>query len=374
MTSRTFSFRKNRWLIILAIAVLVLMTVISATHQNGNLRSGSTYSHSPDGYGAWYAYSQQQGIALKPWQKPFSSLAKQPGPITLLRIQSQIPKYAESIDGQEREWLEKGNRLINVGTFAPVSEANFHTSLLSSEGLIRIDGRRRKNSVDSVILGDRFGAVIWREAVGKGEIIWVTTPYLAANAYQDYPQNFQLLTNLVSQGQTTIWVDEYLHGYKDADTIREEVAQTVWHYFLRTPLLILFLQALVVLIFILWSGNRRFGQAISVTPAIRNNSEVYIRALASVLEKAESVEFVVNHLSQAEQKQLRCQGHAARTQLGLGDNALSNETLLTVWKNQTQQSNLSLRSLLNSQKIPRNNIELKLWLEQWQLVQKIPRD
>jgi len=85
------------------------------------------------------------------------------------------------------------------------------------------------------------------------------------------------------------------------------------------------------------------------------------------LEKAESVEFVVNHLSQAEQKQLR-------SQLGLGDNALSQETLLTVWENQTQQSNLSLRSLLNSQKIPRNNIELKLWLEQWQLVHKIPRD
>jgi hypothetical protein len=64
-------------------------------------------------------------------------------------------------------------------------------------------------------------------------------------------------------------VDEYLHGYKDTDTIREEVAQTVWHYFLKTPLLILFLQALVVLIFILWLGNRRFGQAIPVTPAIR---------------------------------------------------------------------------------------------------------
>jgi hypothetical protein len=136
---------------------------------------------------------------------------------------------------------------------------------------------------------------------------------------------------------------------------------------METPLLILFLQALVVLIFILWSGNRRFGQAIPVIPAIRNNSEVYIRALANVLEKAESVEFVVNHLSQAEQKQLR-------SQLGLGDNALSQETLLTVWENQTQQSNLSLRSLLNSQKIPRNNIELKLWLEQWQLVHKIPRD
>jgi hypothetical protein len=296
----------------------------------------------------------------------FSSLAKQPEPITLLRIQSQVPKYAESIDGNEREWLEKGNRLINVGTFAPVSEAHFHSSLPSSEGLIRIDGRRR-NPVDSVILGDRFGAVIWRQAVDNGEIIWVTTPYLASNAYQDYPQNFQLLANLVSQGQTTIWVDEYLHGYKDTDTIREEVAQTVWHYFLKTPLLILFLQALVVLIFILWSGNRRFGQAIPVTPAIRNNSEVYIRALASVLEKAESVEFVVNHLSQAEQKQLR-------SQLGLGDQALPQEALLTVWENQTQQSNLSLRSLLNSQKIPRNNIELKRWLEQWQFVQKISRD
>ena len=85
------------------------------------------------------------------------------------------------------------------------------------------------------------------------------------------------------------------------------------------------------------------------------------------MEKAESVEFVVNHLSQAEQKQLR-------SQLGLGDQALPQEALLTVWEKQTQQSNLSLRSLLNSQKIPRNNIELKRWLEQWQFVQKISRD
>jgi hypothetical protein len=50
-----------------------------------------------------------------------------------------------------------------------------------------------------------------------GEITFVVNAFLAANAYLNAPGNFALLTDLVTRNGGQVWVDEYLHGYRDAE-------------------------------------------------------------------------------------------------------------------------------------------------------------
>lgn len=353
---RSPSQRIGGLLIVIALGLLLIM--LSATRQSENLQSGSTYNRFPDGYGAWYQTVQKQGITLKRLQKPFTYLNQQPSPQTLLRINPWVKNRYFSLGKAETEWVEKGNFLILLGVQETLTPANFSSEIPKDKTLIQIDGRRRNTSTQQTILGDRFGAVIWREKLGKGEVIAVTTPYLAANAYQDYPQNYQLLTELVTQYQTPLWVDEYLHGYKDAETLQQEIAQDPWHYFLQTPLLLLGIQGVVILLILLWAANQRFGQAIAPITTKQNNSSAYIEALASVLERAKSQEFVVKQLQPFYQKQLQ-------SQLGLPTDQLSRQKLLASWEQQTQNPSPELESLLSNASPPRTPSELQKWLSQW---------
>lgn len=346
------------WLLIV-IALGLLLLILRGTHQSDNLQSGSTYNRFPDGYGAWYQTVQNQGIALKRLQKPFTYLNQQPSPQTLLRINPLSENRYFAIGKSEEEWVKKGNFLILLGIQETLTPADFSSEIPNGNTQIKIEGRRRNTSTQQTILGDRFGAVIWREKLGKGEIIAVTTPHLAANAYQDYPQNYQLLTELVTQYQTPLWVDEYLHGYKDAETIQQEVAQDPWHYLLKTPLLLLGIQGIVIMLILLWAANQRFGQAIAPITVKQNNSEAYIEALASVLERAKSQEFVVKQLQPFYQKQLQ-------SQLGLPADQLSRQKLLASWEQQTQNSSPELESLLSTASPPHTPSELQKWLDQWQ--------
>ena len=81
------------------------------------------------------------------------------------------------------------------------------------------------------------------------------TPYLAANAYANEPGNFAFLANLVQQAGGTIYVDEYIHGYKDSDVVVEEVAGSWINYLAETPLLIAAAQVLVVLLIALLANR-----------------------------------------------------------------------------------------------------------------------
>ncbi len=346
----------------IAVVILIVLTVIFAPSRQV-IQQGSTYGRDPTGYGAWAAFMEKRGTPIQRWQKSFESLTQKPEKITLLQIQSTVQPNLFPYDSSVRDWVAKGNRLILLGAWQPATEAPFTTMQTSSFGNIAIDTSRRAKPDQQTILGDRFGAIVWKHSVGAGEIILATTPYLAANAYQDYPSNYELLADLVTQGGYPIWVDEYLHGYKDREVIQSEVGN-IWDYFLKTPLVILLIQAVVLMVIVIWAGNRRFGQAIAVVPPTRNNSEVYIEALAGVLEKAESADFVVSRLQEAEQKYLQ-------SQLGLGTDSLPDSALITAWEQQTNQPSAPLRSLLQPVNSPINNRDLRLWLEKWQTIKKI---
>jgi len=360
--------RRNVWFLAIALGVIILITLLAAP-KNSNISSGSTYSRAPNGYGAWYAFMQKQEIPIKRWQKPLEEF---PGikskesnnkPMTLLRINSD---FSESwLNYLEQQWIEKGNILVILGVKQPVTEANFTTLQESAFGQIKIDTTRRRQAVENETkrLGDSFGTIVWSEELGKGEIIYASTPYLGANAYQDEPGNFKFLAELVSEGSSSIWVNEYIHGYKDKEVTVKEGNENWIDYLVKTPLFPAFLQVGVILVILVLANLRRFGQPITIPIISVNNSQAYIQALASVLQKAESREFVLDTIGKEEQLQLQ-------KALGLGDTPVDNETLVNVWAEQTGRKPAELQQLLkNSSKKRRlSTQELLSWLKKWQTI------
>ncbi|MEH2413716.1 DUF4350 domain-containing protein [Nostoc sp.] len=359
--------RSNRlaWIGAIALGAIVLLSLFAAPN-NTKLNTGSTYNRASDGYGAWYTFMQQQGISIKRWQKPFSDIQPENSPVTILQVSSDPTET--TLDNQEREWVEKGNTLVILGAEARVTEAEFSTMQKSPQGDIKIDTRRRykKANQKQVDLGDRFGAVVWEENYKKGKVIFSTTPYLAANAYQDYLSNFKYLASLVTEKGNTVFVDEYIHGYKDADVRKKESEGDLSSFFAKTPLFPILLQVGILLLLLIWAQNRRFGKPVALNTAVVDNSEAYIQALAGVLQKADTADFVVEMVGKQEQLQLQ-------KALGLGQILLEREALINFWIEKTGASAAELDAVLKLQsgKQPISERELLSWLGKWRNIRLI---
>ena len=294
--------QRKIWLLMgIALTVIVLITLLVAPAKNQR-SIGSTYSRAPDGYGAWYAFMIERGTPIQRWQKPFEALEnEEQSPITLLQVYSRL--RPELLPNSEGNWVSQGNTLIILGVKQSVTEAAFSHLLESPVGQVKIETRRRNKDVKKALLKDEFGAIFWVENVGKGQIIYGISPYLGANAYQDFPGNYEFLAQLVAQPGNSLWVDEYLHGYKDSEVIEQEIGDNLFSYLGQTPLLPFLVQGLVILLVSLWAGNRRFGRAVTLSTPRINNSEAYIRALAAVLQKADSRDFVQSAIASQEKRQ-----------------------------------------------------------------------
>jgi hypothetical protein len=355
----------------IAIGVIILLTLLAAP-ANKTLTSGSTYSRTPDGYGAWYAFMSERGTPVQRWQKPFEALANRQDvkhPVTLLRVNSTLTN--ELLSKAERDWLSKGNTMVILGVRRAVTEAPFSTTHQIEERTVKIDTRRRHKSLKAELLGDRFGAIVWGSSFGKGKVIFATTPYLAANAYQDFQGNYEFLAQIVTQGNQLAWVDEYHHGYKDnhgykdSDAIEREEGQTIFSYLAKTPLFPALVQGFILLLVAIWGGNRRFGKPLTLSAPVVDNSEAYIEALAGVLQKADSSEFVLEVVGKEERLQLQ-------KALFLGQVPLDDQSLLDAWVQQTGGSATELQQLLliSSRKRQMSETELLTWLDNWEQIRR----
>jgi hypothetical protein len=362
MTDLNKLFKQYWQLGLLAIVAIVLLTIISATGGDGR-QVGSSYSIAANGYNAWYQMMIERGIKIHRWQKLFPQITTIPlyqQGTTLLQIQPQLEQLA--ITNQQQAWVRQGNTLIMLGITAPAMEIPFKTDLASPQGNIKIETTRRfradintsyleKDTSKQTILSDRSGSVITQFNLGEGRIIIATTPYLAANAYQDFQPNYELLAELVTKDRQQVLVDEYIHGYierdrksiidpKTGDVNINDRDGDALKYLASTPLIIVFLNLGLGLLMLIWQQNRRFGKVIVPKSPEIDNGEAYIQALGGVLYQANRAEFVLQHIGKAEQL-------ALQQKLGLGKERLvESQILITAWENQTQLPTDDLRFVL----------------------------
>ncbi len=400
---------------ILTIA-LILFTLLSAP---ANPRSdGSTYSKSPEGYGAWYAYVERSGQDIDRLRKPLSTLfetnptskptanpnvnpsaspnakpsanpsanpnAKPSAKPTRKSARTTLIHIAPGpvrpvID---RQWIAQGNRAILIGTeqqVTQVTDANFYSEHSIPIGTLKIATTRRyiQSAIDpqwptqptdstdakpQILVADRHGSLIWRTPIGNGEIIYILPTFLAANAYQDEANNFAYLKSL-TQGDRII-MDEYIHGYRDSETAEKEGKGDLFTFFAKTPIALLLLQTMVILGVLIYGKNWRFGAVRALVPPAVNNSRAYIQALSDILQKANSSEFVTDTLRAAELKQLQ-------RDLGLGTASVTPDTLLDAWTKKTGRPARDFQSVfLSSHRHKKlSEAELTQWLANLQKIQ-----
>ncbi|MCU0550116.1 MAG: DUF4350 domain-containing protein [Leptolyngbya sp. Prado105] len=338
---------------LIAVVALIALTLFVAPRSN-RLTSGSTFNRSPDGYGAWYAYMQRQGKPVQRWRKTVSELERSIAGTgnTMIQIDpTQSRAYAQD------DWIQRGNTWIIVGRNLPVTEAGFSTQHQSDQGAVKIETARRLQQAQGTteLLGDQFGSIVWEEEKGKGRVIYVGTPFIAANAYQDEPGNFPFFAQLATRYGQKVWVDEYLHGYRDQSEEAGVRTRNWGDYLMDTPLAVLFLQTIVVMLVLIWAKNRRFGQPQPLETPRTNDSQAYTEALAGVLYKAGRSEFVVDVVGREERLQIQ-------RLLGIGGALLDRDALMSAWIEQTGRSASELEPLFSSQRLSEQ--DLRKWLTQ----------
>lgn len=359
--------KRRLWLFgLITVGAIIIITLMAAP-ANNKLSSGSTYNRSPDGYGAWYAFMSQRGTPIQRWQKPFEDLVTNKNvkvPITLLRVNSNPKPINLSL--KEENWLKAGNTLVILGVNQPVTKASFSTQHNTEAGIVKIDTQRRKESVGEKLqeqLKDRFGAIVWQTTIDKGRLILSTTPHLAANAYQDYPGNYEFLAQIVTEESQTILIDEYSHGYKDSYATKQKQNQDIFSYLAQTPVFPALVQIGVLLLVGIWAGNHRFGKPLTLVTPVVDNSQAYIQALASILQKAESSEFIVEVIGKEEQLQLQ-------KSLFLGETLLEPQIIIDAWVQQTGRPAAELAQLLQvpAKKSRMSETKLLNWLAKWKQI------
>lgn len=372
-------FLRRYWL-----AILFLSLVVASQFLTPDTDQGSSFSRAPDGYGAWYADLQKHRIPVKRWQRPIKDLA---GTGQTLVVVS--PKESFELSGALQDWLKAGNTLLLLQTQGSVTQADFASRV--EQVLVETARRRKSNQSWSesrlreclkteelstcmgklvlgsrTLLADKYGDIVWEYPYERGRVIETTTAFLGANAYQDVPGNYALLTKLASPQGQTILFDEYLHGYVDEAIARQEKRYgSWWEYFLSTPPFAALVQLGVILLVLIWDKNRQFGSTKTLPVDRQENSEAYIQALAGVLQKAGSSEFVLEVLGHAEQLHIQ-------QALGLGSTPVERGLLLSTWSALTQQPTSILNAVLDppERKQRITQPELSTWLKNVQTVRR----
>jgi hypothetical protein len=368
--SLSFSNRYIRMgLVALTLLFLVVLMLAPAT---GQRTSGSTYNRAPEGYLGWYRYMAAQGTPIQRWRRPVSELLEQSSdaPQTLLRIYPGIADtYLPGNEDWLGDWLEAGNTCIVLGIRTTVTEAPFTTRQASPLGEVVVKTRRRREMAmnsDRNLLGDAYGAIVWEQSGDyEGHFYAANTPHLAANAYLNEPGNYAFLADLVTQAGGTIWVDEYLHGFVDADGVVEAAARSWSEYLSQTPIKVALVQILILLGILLLSQNRRLGNLVAIKPPKVDNSQAFIEALAAVLHKAKSTSFLVDMITKAERSHLQ-------RALGFHESGVKDAALRDAWVQQTGQSGESLAPLLQPPAAKSTDPTLNAWLEKLKHLRQTP--
>jgi hypothetical protein len=345
---------RSRWwlvpVVLIGLLVLGLLLVIFLVAPVA--REGSTYERSPTGYNNWFVYMKQQGITVRRWQLDYSELTGTGK--TLIQIQPRETPL-DSNESSTFSWVGKGNTLIRLSWRGEMVGSTFASQLESPVGEVLIETRRRSKRIDKqeeALLQDADGVVVWSRPLEKGQIINCLYPWLAANAYdgrglKNY-EYLKYLTTLAQQQGGEIWVDEWLHGYRDRQPRPQAQAERysdVFDYLRQTPLAAMLAQTVLIIVLLTFGQNQRFGGILNPKTPQPDNSERYIQALAGVINNARHTDFVLEHL-----------GERLRRQLAVGLGLTSersgqlppDDQLVAAWTQATQRSPQNLLKLLQA--------------------------
>jgi Domain of unknown function (DUF4350) len=124
---------------------------------------------------------------------------------------------------------------------------------------------------------------------GEGRIVYISDPYLFSNAGIGLADNVQLAVNTVAVKDRVIAFDEYHQGYgKDRNRFLQ--------FFEGTPVIAIFLQAIVLVGFIFLSKSRRFARPVPEPEPDRLSKLEYVSAMAELQQRSRAFDLAVENI------------------------------------------------------------------------------
>jgi hypothetical protein len=124
---------------------------------------------------------------------------------------------------------------------------------------------------------------------GGGRIIFVSDPYVVSNAGISLADNATLGSDLVATRDGTIAFDEFHQGYS-SDSNR------FLQFFAGTPVVAIFLQALVLVGFVFYSRSRRFARPLPAPEPDRLSKLEYVTAMAELQQRTRAWDLAMENI------------------------------------------------------------------------------
>lgn len=289
------------------VVVIVVLIAVLAPQQQDDSPIPSSYGAGTHGAKAAYLTLLRSGYSLERWERPLAELPTQSTTPTDPHIVLILAEPFLLDSGQSKkaikDFLNNGGTVLATGAtgsfLLPDGEARANSSEIAStvcharpDGFDPIASSGEVDIESPVVWKDvqpqqrvqyrcGSGAVVFTSAYGKGQIIWWASSTPLENASILRGGNLNLLLNslnpsLLAPAQTHILWDESLHG-----DIRSLSSYTA-----GTPVRLMWLQAGITGLLLIFSMSRRSGPLRPFIDKSRSTPVEFVESLGSLYDRA----------------------------------------------------------------------------------------
>jgi hypothetical protein len=204
-----------------------------------------------------------------------------------------------------------------IGSGPGISDAAPTESLLSAPVVHFANG-------DNIVMADF--------PFGKGEVVYLSDPFIVANNGLKLADNSQLAINILASSNGITAFDEYHQGFGKSD---DRLAA----YFEGTPVFAILAQLLIFFGLLFWSRGRRFARALPLGEPDRLSKLEYVTAMADIQQNIKAYDLAIENIYLEFRRNL--------TRFTGDDNTVSNENLATEVADRTPVNRIELVNLMN---------------------------
>lgn len=226
--------------------------------------------------------SSNRSNDLTPTQGPYTTR----GPVnTSSNRNTGSQKYttaarANTSSGNNGTGTESDKITIQAGDYytGPPASADDETGLDYDDG--NAPAIHIANGNQSIVAEARYGA---------GRVIYISDPYIFSNAGIALVDNSRLALNILGVQDGIVAFDEYHQGFGGNNN-------RMFQYFAGTPVIAIFLQALILTGLVLFSQSRRFARPVPEPEPDRLSKLEYVSAMAELQERTRAFDLAIENI------------------------------------------------------------------------------
>lgn len=148
-----------------------------------------------------------------------------------------------------------------------------------------------------VHFADDRGAVLVDYAYGQGRIVVLSDGFIVSNAGISLSDNLQLATNIVAGRGDLIAFDERHQGYGATQSRFVD-------YFAGTPVIAFLIQAVVIILAVLWTRGRRWARPIPAAQTNRVSNLEFVSYMAELQQRSRAYDLAIENVYSRVRRQL----------------------------------------------------------------------